>query len=193
MLSLASALAMAQTRTAAPFTREERARLRAGELVRRPEHQRIGDATYVGGMSWQRVRAPRERVWETILDASRYPRLIPGVDRANVIEDRGDRRVMFIHHTYLFVGVGYHANVRIDRERYTIEFDLDRTRPHDVRDGRGFISLARYGRDDTIVTWGVRADLGSGILTGVLSAVIDDWILRVPYCVRGQMERVAGC
>jgi carbon monoxide dehydrogenase subunit G len=194
LVTLVAAFGAAQTsRVAAPFTRQERAQLRAGELVRRPEQQRVGDAVYVGGMSWQRVRAPRDRVWETILDTRLYARLIPGVDRAEVLERRENRRVMYMRHTYLFVSVGYHANVRIDPDSYTIEFDLDRSRPHDIRDGRGFITLDTYGSDETIVTWGVRADVGSGILTGVFSAVIDDWILRVPYCVRGQMEGVEGC
>lgn len=176
------------SRVAEPFTREERARLRAGELVRRPEQRREGAAAYIGGMSWQRVRAPRERVWETLLDASLYPRLIPAVDRAEVLEARDDRRWMHLRHTYLFVSVGYHATVTLDRERYTITFELDRSRPSDIRDGRGFISLDRHGEDETIVTWGVRADVGSGILTGVFAAVIHDWILRVPHCVRGQLE-----
>lgn len=186
---LLAAVAGAQpSRRAEPFTRDERARLRAGELVRRPEQRREGGATYIGGMSWQRVRAPRHRVWETILDVTRYPRLIPGVDRADVVDERAGSRVVHLRHSYSFVNVAYHVTVRADPERYTIYFDLDPTRPHDIRDGHGFITLDRYGRDETIVTWGVRADVGSGILTGVFAAVVEDWILRVPYCVRGQLE-----
>jgi carbon monoxide dehydrogenase subunit G len=173
---------------AQPFSRDERARLVAGELVRRPEQRRESGGTYIGGLSWQRVRAPRERVWQTIVDASLYPRLIPAVERADVVEDEGSHRLMRMRHGYLFVHVGYFANVEVDPDSYTIRFDLDSSRPHDVRDGRGFIRLEPYGRDETIVTWGVRADVGAGILTGVFAGVIHDWILRVPYCVRAQVE-----
>lgn len=187
--ALVASVAAAQRPSAgAPFTPEERQRLLAGELVRRPESRREGAFSYIGGTSWVRVQAPRERVWEVINDVSLYPRLIPGVSTARVIEEAGSRRVLLLRHTYSFVSASYHASVRADRRHWTIEFELDRSRPHDIRDGRGFITLDRYGRGETIVTWGVMADVGSGIITGVFAPVIYDWILRVPWCVRGQLE-----
>lgn len=190
LIALASS-ALAQER-GAPFTPEERSRLLAGELVRRPDARREGNGRYIGGTSWQRVRAPREEVWRVIEDVRNYPRLIPGVDTARVVEDRGDERVIFLRHSYSFVHASYYARVRIQRDDHTIRFDLDRSRPHDIRDGRGFITLDRYGDDETIVTWGVMADVGSGILTGVFAPVIHDWILRVPWCVRGRIEPGQG-
>ena len=103
-----------------------------------------------------------------------------------------DNHSIFLRHSYSFVHASYYARVRIQRDDHTIRFDLDRSRPHDIRDGRGFITLDRYGDDETIVTWGVMADVGSGILTGVFAPVIHDWILRVPWCVRGRMEPGQG-
>jgi carbon monoxide dehydrogenase subunit G len=183
---LASA-ALAQDRGAA-FTPVERARLLAGELVRRPDARREGSGRYIGGTSWQRVHAPREAVWRVVNDVSNYPRLIPGVDRAEVVEDRGAERVVLLRHSYSFVSASYSARVRVDEDAYTITFELDPSRPHDISDGRGFITPYRYGADETIVTWGVRADVGSGIHTGVFAPVIHDWILRGPWCGRGRME-----
>lgn len=164
----------------------------AGELVRRPDARREGNGRYIGGTSWQRVRASRETVWRVINDVSNYTRLIPGVDRAQVLEERAEHRVVSLRHSYSFVSASYSARVRVDADAHTIYFELDSTRPHDIRDGRGFITLDRYGEDETIVTWGVMADVGSGILTGVFAPVIHDWILRVPWCVRGRMERGRG-
>ncbi len=184
--------ALAQRPTAAPFTPEERQRLIAGQLVRRPETRREGGNTYIGGTSWMRVRAPREQVWDAIVNAANYPRLIPGVDTARVVEERGDERIVYLRHSYSFVSAAYFARVRVDRRHWTIHFELDPTQPHDVRDGRGFITLDRYRGDETIVTWGVMADVGSGILTGVFAPVIYDWILRVPWCVRGFVEGGRG-
>ncbi len=186
---LVASLALAQRPEAgAPFTPEERQRLLGGELVRRPDERREGGFSYIGGTSWIRVAAPRERVWEIINDVSLYPRLIPGVSEARVVEEHGSRRVIYVRHTYSFVSAAYSASVRAERRRWTISFELDPSRPHDVRDGRGFLTLDRYGRGETIVTWGVMADVGSGIVTGVFAPVIHDWILKVPWCVRGQLE-----
>lgn len=190
-LGLMASAALAQDR-GAPFTPGERARLLAGELVRRPDARREGSGRYIGGTSWQRVRAPREAVWQVINDVRNYPRLIPGVDRAEVVEDRDGQRVVSVRHSYSFVSASYSARVRADAGAHTLYFELDPTRPHDIRDGRGFITLDRYGEDETIVTWGVMADVGSGILTGVFAPVIHDWILKVPWCVRGRMERGQG-
>ncbi len=183
-----AALAQRSETGSSAFTPQERELLMAGELVRRPAARRERGGSYIGGTSYQYVRAPREAVWDAIVDASNYPRLIPGVDRAEVVQDRGSRRIMLLRHSYLFVRASYYAAVRIDRSEWTIHFELDPSRPHDVRDGRGFITVDRFRRHESIVTWGVMADVGSGIITGVFAPVIHDWILRVPWCVRGLVE-----
>lgn len=170
------------------FTAEERRALLEGELVRRPQTRREGGRTYLGGTSWIRVRASRERVFREIVDANAYPRIIPGVSEARVVEDHGDRRIVFLRHRYAFVSASYYTVVRIDRDAYTVRFDLDRSRPHDVRAGRGFISVHRHRRTQSIVTWGVMVDAGSSIVTGVFGPLIHDWLLRVPWCVRGRLE-----
>lgn len=185
LAALITAAAAAQS--AAPFTRSERRRLVRGELVTRPETRLEGGFHYVGGTSWQRVRAPRERVWRVVQDIDLYPRLIPGVDEARLIEDRGARRLIFLRHRYALVSASYYAWVRADRDAHTLHFELDRSRPHDVRAGRGFLTVEPY-RGGSIVTWGVRADVGSGLVTGVIEPLVRRWILEVPRCVRAVLE-----
>lgn len=172
---------------AAPFTAEERRRLRAGELVERPTTRTEDGFHYVGGTSWQRVRAPRDEVWRAVLDVDRYPRLLPGVDRARLARDGSDRRILHLRHRYAFVTASYYAIQRIDRAEHTLHFELDRSRPHDIRAGHGFLRVHAY-RGGSIVTWGVMADVGSGLLTGILEPIFRRWILAVPTCVRGALE-----
>lgn len=190
---LATGLALVDGRvnaqeSGAAFTSRERAALRSGELVRRSVTRREGGRRYIGGTSWQRVRAPRETVWRVINDVRSYRRIIPGVAAAEVVETSGAHRTVLLRHRYAFVNASYYAQVHADHDAYTLSFRLDRSRPRDIEDGRGFITLEPYGEDETIVTWGVMADVGSGILTGVLAPVLHDWILRVPWCVRARME-----
>lgn len=184
-LSAVSLVASAQD----ALTPRERHRLDEGELVRRPRTTRAGRFRYIGGTSWLRVRAPRREVWRVIDDVTRYPRLLPGVVEAREIERRPGRRLVYLRHRYAFVQTSYYAVVRPDPERYTIDFELDRTRPHDVRAGRGFLMVTRWaGGRESIVTWGIRADVGAGLLTGVFAPLLRDWILRVPECVRAELE-----
>ena len=46
----------------------------------------------------------------------------------------------------------------------SLEFHLDASRPHDIRSGRGFLSLSPY-RGGTIVSWGMLVDPGAGVVT----------------------------
>lgn len=169
------------------FTARERTRLRAGELVVRNERRREGPYRLIGGTSWQRVHAPIEQVWETVLDTSAYPRLIPALEHAELVRDDDDTRLVLMRHRYSFASASYFARVTIDAERHHVRFDLDRTRPADLRAGRGFISLSPY-RGDTIVSWGVLADPGGGVITDVFGPLMHDWMLAVPRCVREYIE-----
>lgn len=186
--------AAGQTARDHAFTSEERRALRAGRLVRRPRQHRRGGFRYIGGTSWQRVRAPRRDVWAVVLDVRNYPQLIPAVSEARVVQDRGARRLLFLSHRMSLAQVSYFAWAEVDATSRTIRFELDRSRPHDVRDGRGFLTVDAYGAEASIVTWGVMADPGVGVLTGLIGPSLQDWILRVPWCLRGMVEhRAPGC
>lgn len=191
-LALATS-AVAQT-SSGEFTDGERARLMAGELVTRNISRREGGNHLFGGASWQRVHAPIDRVWQIVIDPDAYVRLIPSLDQARVIEDRGDSRVVYMHHSYAIASTSYHAIMRLDHERHELRFDLDRSRPHDVREGRGFLALSAY-RGDTIVAWGMLADVGAGVVQEVFGPFLNQWLLLPPRCLRDEVEpgRTPSC
>ncbi len=193
VLSISALVATAIAQESGPLTSAERQRLVAGELVRRPVARREGAFQYLGGTSFLRIHASRERVWADVIDPANWPVLIPALDEARIVEEHGSTRIAYMQHRYAFVVAGYHARVVVDQEAYTIRFDLDPTRPHDVRAGRGFITVDRYRRRESMVTWGVMADPGAGILSGLLGPLMHDWILRVPECVRDHVELGTGC
>jgi len=171
----------------AAFTPVERARLRNGELVTREVMRSEGRYHYIGGTSWQVVRAPLEDVWTMVLDTDVYPRIIPSLAEARVVRDGEDQRIVHMTHRYSIATAEYFARVSIDQDAHRVNFDLDRSRPHDLHAGRGFISLSDY-REDTIVTWGALADLGSGMIMQIFGPMLHDWILRVPRCLRDEIE-----
>ncbi len=183
-LALVTATVSAQT---SGFTPDERALLLAGELVSRDMSRREGDDHLFGGSSWQRVHAPIDRVWQTVTDPSAYPRLIPSLERVRVVEAREHERVLLMHHSYAIASTDYYAIMRIDDAHHRIEFELDRSRPHDVRSGRGFVSLSPY-HGDTIVAWGMLADVGAGMLQQVFGPFLNQWLLLPPRCVRDEVE-----
>jgi hypothetical protein len=189
-LAAAAALTLAVTavgQDGGEFTTREREELLRGALVRRNLVRREGQNTFYGGMSWQLVRAPVDRVWETVNDPERYTRLIPSLDRVRVVEEDADRRLLYMHHSYGIGETAYHVVMRVDAENRALRFDLDESRPHDMRAGRGFIELTPY-RGDTIVAWGMLADAGGGMVMQLFAPVLNDWLLLPPRCVRDEIE-----
>lgn len=182
---LIAAGATAQDRS--EFTAEERQRLLGGELVRRDIVRREGRRELYGGASWQLVRAPIDRVWRTVNDPRVYTRLIPSLDRVRVVEREGDRRLLYMHHSYGIGETEYHVVMRANEDEHELRFDLDESRPHDMRAGRGFIQLTPY-RGHTIVSWGMLADAGGGIIMQLFAPVLNEWLLLPPRCVRDEIE-----
>ena len=172
----------------APFTAAERRALTAGELVRRNISRTEGRHAMYGGTSWMRVRAPIERVWALVEDPATYPRLIPSLATTRVVEERGADRVVHMHHDYAIATTDYYVRMRFDRDRWTMRFELDDSRPHDtLRSGRGFIQLSSY-RGDTIVSWGMLADVGAGVIVQIFGPVLNERLLLPPRCVRDELE-----
>lgn len=187
--------ALAQPSGEAPFTRDERRRLIAGELVQRNMSERGENGTTMyGGTSWIRVDAPVERVWAMVSDAANMPRLVPSLDRVRVIEHEVDNndetRLVWVHHSMTILEAAYYTRMTLDHETHSLRFRLDRSRPHStIEGGRGFLSLSSYG-GDTIVTWGMVADPGSGMIAQVFGPMLSELLLLPPQCVHDRMEGV---
>lgn len=180
--------AAAAQEESAPFTPTERAALLAGELVRRDLSRQEGQTRLYGGASWQRVRAPIDVVWRTATDPQALTRLIPSLDQARVIEEREGTRLLYMHHSYGgLLETDYYVRMELDAPRYTLRFALDPSRPHDIRAGRGFITLSAY-RGDTIVAWGMLVDPGGGLLTRAFGPMLNEWLLLPPRCMRDEVE-----
>jgi hypothetical protein len=169
------------------FTPAERRALLAGELVRRNVVRREGHNQLFGGVSFQLVHAPIDRVWRTVTNASLFPRLIPSLDEARVVEEHPTYRLIYMHHSAAMVSTAYHVRMHVDDATHSLRFDLDQSHPHDMRAGRGFLSLTPY-RGGTIVSWGMLADVGGGAIMQLFAPFLNDWLLKPPRCVRDEVE-----
>jgi len=167
------------------FTADERARLERGQLVSRPTERRRGQSVLVGGVSWLRVTASADSLWRIARDPGAYAHILPAAEEARVVA-RGESGVIVrIRHRYGLVGAAYHASLRFDDSAHMLSFSLDRTRPHDIRQGYGFMMITRVDDTHADVTWGAMADVGSDVVAGMLRPLMQEWMLRVPECLRG--------
>lgn len=182
----------AQQRTArgepAPFSRAEQARLSRGSLVTRSSVRARGQLRLIGGTSWQVVRQPADVVWRAVNDTSRYPDMLPRVSEARVVSRERGGRTVYVRHGGGGVDARYYLRARVDGGRKDMRFGLDDRRPHTIRAAYGFLTVRAWRPGQSLITYGVMADVGTGVLVGLLRPTIHAWILRVPQTMKQFIE-----
>ena len=171
------------------FSAQERQQLQAGELVQRPASQRRGDLELTGGASWQVIDASPEVVWQALLDTQHYPRMMPRVLEARVVGSSGRGRTVFMRQgAEGWVEKRYFLKVRVDEQRRDITFTIDDQRPHDLRAAWGFYTVRPYGQGQTLLAYGVMADLGGGVLESLVRDSVQEWMLKTPWMIKRFVE-----
>ena len=170
------------------LTVDERKQLERGELVVRPTTERRGRLDLIGGTSWQLIDAKPDVVWEALLDTQYYHRMLPQVREAKLVADHRDVRTVYLTHGFGLLRASYHLKVKLKETDREIWFAMDDTKPHQLEAAWGFYSVRPYRGGRTLLTYGVMADLGEGVLRSVVKGTVHEWILRVPWMVKRFVE-----
>jgi carbon monoxide dehydrogenase subunit G len=173
------------------FSAEEEQSLRAGQLVVRPTEVVRGGARLMGGLSWQLVTAPPERVWRAMTDVRAYSRFLPAVEEARFVEQSGADQRIFIRHKMGFVGASYFVLATNDAENLRVRFKLDRSRPSSIRDAFGELRVSAYPGGRSVVSLAILADVGEGLIAGLVRKNVHEWMLRVPEQLKKFVESKA--
>jgi len=187
-----SALAVAETNVRDPLSSGELSQLAAGKLVTRPTRETRGDIRLVGGASFQVITRPCDEVWRALLDTQRYTKMIPTVSKARAVVSQADYRVVRFEHRAGPIGIEYALNLRLDAQTRDMTFALDPGAKEGPRAAWGFISLKPYGEGRTLMSYGVMADPGDGLLTTLLRGQVHEWMLRVPEQMKRFIESETG-
>jgi ribosome-associated toxin RatA of RatAB toxin-antitoxin module len=170
------------------FSSEEEAQLRAGKLVVRPEERHVGRARLLGGMSWQLIDATPSRVWRALTDVRAYPRFLPAVEQAQLMESNGSRESLFIRHRLGFITASYWVNAVLEATHGRLRFKLDREHPSSIKDAWGELRVTPFEREQSVVSLAIMTDLGDGLVAGLVRANVHEWMLRVPEQLKRYMS-----
>jgi len=173
---------------ARPFSSAERSTLARGGLVVRRKTERRGNQVLLGGTSWQVVALPPEAVWRAVLDTPRYTKMLPSCSVARTVQARGDRRTIFLTHQSGPMSASYYLSTRAHHESRDLTFALDARRPHSVRAAWGFFTVRPYGSGKSLLSYGIMADFGDGLLGGIVRPRLHEWSLRVPQTMKWYVE-----
>ncbi|MEY4577038.1 MAG: hypothetical protein RL701_1741 [Pseudomonadota bacterium] len=166
---------------------QERAELRAGKLVVRPEVRNVHGVSMVGGMAWQLVRAPADEVYRALLDVPAYAHYLPAAEEVRLLSAQPPQ-TLFVQHRLGFVRANYCVRTLRDAVKRSLRFRMDHTRPSAIRDAWGELRVTPYGADQSVVSMAIMADLGGGLVVGLIRENVHAWMLRVPELIKRHVE-----
>lgn len=175
-----------------PFSDAEKTKLAAGQLVMRRAREEKDGLRLIGGSSWQLIKASPDTVFRALLDTPRYDRMLPTVSRAQLVSEQPTLRRVKLEHKKGPLGVSYRIALIIDAARRDITFKLNDRLESGVRAAWGYLTVTPWGAGKSLLSYGVMADPGDGLLVGLVRDVIQEWMLRVPEQVRKHVESATG-
>jgi len=170
------------------FSKREKRDLEAGELVVRPTNERRGSLKLIGGTSWQLIEAPTSAVWRTVLDTGHYRRFLPQVKDVRLVRKREEKRTLFIRHGNDLLSICYYLDMNVHPDRREVSFRVSPRPECAVKAGWGFYLIRPHGNDETVLVYGIMADIGDGIVPSLMRDHIHEWMLKVPWMVKRLLE-----
>lgn len=188
-IAVIGALAAVPPVAHADFSRKEQARLDAGKLVTRQERKALGNLKLVGGTSWQVIDATPDAVWGRFRQFDKFSRFLPACDKSTVIARSKGGFILRLEHSEGPIRAVYHMTVKSNEAIRAAQFRLSTKHRNDIREGWGFVKVSAYKGGRTLVSYGVMADVGSGILAGAVRSSIHEWMLEVPRLFKEDLKR----
>ena len=186
----ATGSAAAGPRATKPLTlhRGEQEQLVAGDVVRRPLTFERSGGRYIGGISYQVVRARPDEVLAALGSVETLPQALPRTKRARLVDIRGRlARVELVQGNALMEARYTVAMERVSG-RNELRFWLDRSRPHDIDDVWGYFRVQPFGRGQSLVTVAVALDVGPGLVRMLFEERIREVILATPSHIKAFIE-----
>lgn len=175
----------------ADFTKQEQRKLDQGKLVTRYERKALGDLKLVGGTSWLVIDATPSEVWARFRQFEQYHRFLPQCDSSKIVGRTKAGVVLRLQHSEGPINAVYHMTVTPNETIRAAQFRLSTNYDNDIREGWGFVKISAYKGGKALVSYGVMADVGTGILAGTVRPSIHEWMLKVPKLFKEDLRRAA--
>jgi hypothetical protein len=153
-----------------------------GETVSRTREIQHEGRHYVGGVTYTIVNAPAADVTALLDDVRTWRRFVPKTREARLIGPAGDNSLVEVTQGSALFKVAY--TLRVRRDGNVLRFWIDPSRPHDIEDAWGFFRAEPMPNGQTLVTYGVLIDIGSGLIRDMFERRVRDLALEVPDNLR---------
>ena len=176
------------TRRPGGLSDAERQALLEGQTVVRPMRLEYRGGRYVGGLSYQLVKASVPELVTALLTVNQLPQLLPRTKRARLVDSNGNRSRVELVQGNSLIEATYTVHLERDVDPAVVRFWLDPSRPHDIRDVWGYFRVHPFGAARSVVTVAVALDVGDGLVRMLFEDRIQRVILDTPRHIRDFLE-----
>lgn len=166
----------------------DREALLAGDRVERPLRFATRRGSYVGGLSYQLVRARPEEVLTALQDVRQLPELLPRTKAARWVGVSEGRARIELTQGNGLLAARYTLQLERSVGRDELRFWLDRRAPSDIRDVWGYFRVEEHVRGRSLLTVAVALDLGPGLARALFEDKVQGVLLGSVTKIRDFME-----
>jgi hypothetical protein len=144
------------------LTEEQRQKLLNGEVI----YQSIKNVDERGalkgsGQSMVLVNAPIDKCWEIFTQFNKQQEYWPRKTGSGVLEQGPGFALVLKQFKFAGAKVSYVVKYLIDEENHSIDYEIDKSRPHDIKDAAGSFCFEKIDSDTTLFIYQVtRMDTG---------------------------------
>jgi hypothetical protein len=136
------------------FTAEERQKLTKGEAVYRHVKTEGEDGKIHGhGESYAVINAPIDRCWKIFTEFDKHQLYFPRKKKSEVVKSEGNKYWVYKQFEFYVVTVEYTVLYTVDKERRRVDFDMDKSYPHDLEDTAGYFQFEKLDDKRTLFTY----------------------------------------
>lgn len=114
------------------------------------------------------INASINKCFEILMKIDRQVYWVPNKKKSTIVSSNDNKHL--IDNKYVFYGitVKYHSLFTIDQKNYRIEWEIDKSRPHDLLENSGFYQLEKIDEKTALLTYGAtKIDVGVGLSNSV--------------------------
>src|SRR5690606_22351034 len=131
---------------------------------------------------------PPAAVWRALHDTAHLGDMLPGLTHSRQTFHRGDSRGVHVRHGQGAVTAEYGLRLNYIEASRVLMFQVDDDQQSALRAGWGFMKVQPWGEGKPLLSFGILADVGTGMLSGALRPKIHEWMLRVPRTIMRYVE-----
>lgn len=141
---------------------KEKARLLQGEVIYQSVKTTDADGKISGyGQSLVLIKAPIEKCWEIFTQFEKQQEYFPRKTASIVLEQKPGFALVQKEFKFFGVKIKYVNQYRIDEKNFRIDFQIDQSKPHDIKDTAGFFLFEKIAENQTLFVYGVtKVDTG---------------------------------